>query len=393
LLKSLLHKKYLIYGSSIIFSRGLEYLVLFFAAHHLVKSDYGELEYYKKIIEVGSSVFAFGFPTLLISYTKSKASKLYFFLLSGLFVLFIAIISSIFFWFFNVAFLIIPFVFYAVFFNGGIVPAFLLVYEGSNKASYYKSIISLLFYTIIFISIYYFDVAGLAYVKVNYILIPFVFLYSFLLLWKQKIILQKLKTYWNLFKKLLANSFTLVISNFANVMFLYTDIFIIKLLSVNANIDIANFSFALNIANMLMLIPLTLVQVDIEKLKKNRSYFFNINKKIIYLVSITAVLLLIFYGVLTNTIFINFKDTYIIFTIILIAKVFHALSTLFGTNLLIFKLFKDNLKINLLMLLLNVVLSYILYSQFELIGVALASAISLAIRYFLLIKINKKLNF
>jgi len=213
------------------------------------------------------------------------------------------------------------------------------------------------------------------------------------LLWKQKIFLQKLKTYWRLFKKLLANSFTLVISNFANVMFLYTDIFIIKLLSSNANIDIANFSFALNIANMLMLIPLTLVQVDIEKLKENRSYFFNINKKIIYLVSITAVLLLIFYGVLTNTIFINFKDTYIIFTIILIAKIFHALSTLFGTNLLIFKLFKDNLKINLLMLLLNVGLSYILYSQFELIGVALASAISLAIRYFLLIKINKKLTF
>ena len=37
-----------------------------------------ELEFYKKIIEVGANVLAFGFPALILSYTKSKESKIYY---------------------------------------------------------------------------------------------------------------------------------------------------------------------------------------------------------------------------------------------------------------------------------------------------------------------------
>lgn len=392
MLKSLIHKRYLIYGSTIIFSRGLEYFILFFAAHYLAKSEYGELEYYKKIIEVGSSVFAFGFPALITSYTRGGANKKNFFFLSVLFVLFLAILSSVILGFFNSLFLIIPFVFYAIFFNGGILPAFLLVYKGSNAASYYKSIVSVLFYTVIFVSIYYFDSSSFAYIHVNYVLIPFATLYLLFLFFKHQIIVRELKKYWQLFKKLLASSFTLVVSNFANLMFLYTDIFIIKFLSDNANIEIANYSFALNIGNMLMLIPLTLVQVDIEKLKNTAGYFFVLNKKIIFLVGIGTISLVALYGVITNTLFIDFKDTFFIFIIILIAKIFHALSTLYGTNLLIFKEFKINLIINILMLVLNIGLSYMLYNNLGLIGVGLASVLSLAIRYVLLIRVNKKLN-
>jgi O-antigen/teichoic acid export membrane protein len=392
LFKKILHKRYLIYGSSIIFSRGLEYIILFFAAHYLVKSEYGELEYYKKIIEVGSSVFAFGFPALITSYTRGDANKKSFFFLSVLFVLFLAVLSSVILGLFNVLFLIIPFVFYAIFFNGGILPSFLLVYKGSNAASYYKSIVSVLFYSIIFVSIYYFDVSSFAYVHVNYVLIPFATIYLLFLFFKHQIILRELKKYWRLFRKLLASSFTLVVSNFANLMFLYTDIFIIKFLSDNANVEIANYSFALNIGNMLMLIPLTLVQVDIEKLKNSRGYFFDLNKKIMFLVGIGTIALGALYGFITNTLFIDFKETMVIFIIILIAKIFHALSTLFGTNLLIFKKFKDNLQINILMLVLNIILSYVLYNKLGLHGVALASVLSLAIRYALLIRVNKKLN-
>src|SRR5690606_27518201 len=87
MLKSLLNKNYIFYGGSIVISRGLEYFVLFFAAHYMTKDQYGELEYYKKFVEVGSSVIAFGFPALILSYTKSKESKIYFYLLSILFVL------------------------------------------------------------------------------------------------------------------------------------------------------------------------------------------------------------------------------------------------------------------------------------------------------------------
>ncbi|MCB0742659.1 MAG: polysaccharide biosynthesis C-terminal domain-containing protein [Flavobacteriaceae bacterium] len=390
MLKNLLHKNYLIYGSSILFSRGLEYAVLFFAAHHLSKYDYGELEYYKKVIEVGSSVFAFGFPALILSYTKSRDSKNYFFLLGILFVLFVAAIGAIFFSFFSWLFLIVPFVFYAIFFTGGIAQSYFLVSQGSSYASYYKIIISILFYGLIFISIYYFDVAGYAYVYVNYLLLPISFIHVVTLFYREKIIWQKVKRYWKLFKKLLLSSFTLVISNFANLTFLYTDIFVIKLLSQNPNVDIANYSFALNIANMLLLIPLTLVQVDIEKLKLKPNYLNEINKKILILVLTASVFLLGFYFILVHKFFTDYSNTITIFIVILLAKIFHSLSSLFGTNLIILKKFKENLYINIAMLLLNIVVSYLLYFQFDLIGVAMASLICLIIRYFLLIKINRK---
>jgi O-antigen/teichoic acid export membrane protein len=392
LFKKAVYKKYIIYGSSIIFSRGLEFIVLFFSAHYLTKSDYGELEYYKKLIEVGSSFFAFGFPALIVSYTKSDASKKYFLLLSVLFVLFISLVSSIFMGLASLGFLIIPFVFYALFFNGGIVPAFLLVYKGSNQASYYKSIISVLFYAIILIALYYFDVKGQAYIVVNYIILPLAALYLTFLFFKEDIVMHEVKKYWGLFKKLLLSSFTLVISNFANLMFLYTDIFILKLLSDQSNIDIANYSFALNVANILMLIPLTMVQADIEKLKNDKTYFASINRKIKFLVAGAALLLIVFYYVLTNAIFIDYKETYVIFVIILFAKMFHAVATLYGTNLLIYRKFRDNLKINLFMLLLNIVLSYFLYIEFDIVGVAMGSLLSLAIRYLLLVRVNKSLT-
>ena len=388
--KSLIHKNYLIYGSSILFSRGLEYAVLFFAAHHLSKYDYGELEYYKKVIEVGSSVFAFGFPALILSYTKSKDSKNYFFLLGLLFVLFVAAIAAIFFSFFSWLFLIVPFVFYAMFFTGGIAQSYFLVSKGSNYASYYKILISILFYGVVFTSIYYFDVAGYAYVYVNYVLLPLSFIHVAALFYREKIVWQKVKRYWRLFKKLLLSSFTLVVSNFANLTFLYTDIFVIKLLSENPNIDIANYSFALNIANMLLLIPLTLVQVDIEKLKLTPSYLKEINKKILILVLIASVFLLGFYFILVNTLFIDYGNTFNVFIVILLAKIFHSLSSLFGTNLIILKKFRENLYINIAMLLLNILLSYLLYFQFDLIGVAMASLICLIIRYFLLVRMNRK---
>lgn len=390
MIKSLLHKNYLIYGSSILLSRGLEYAVLFFAAHHLSKYDYGELEYYKKVIEVGSSVFAFGFPALILSYTKSRESKNYFFLLGILFVLFIAAIAAIFFSYFNWLFFIVPFVFYAIFFTGGISQSYFLVSQGSRYASYYKIIISILFYGVVFISIYYFDIAAYAYIYVNYILLPISFIHVATLFYREKILWQKVKRYWMLFKKLLLSSFTLVISNFANLTFLYTDVFVIKLLSENPNVDIANYSFALNIANMLLLIPLTFVQVDIEKLKLMPSYLKELNRKILMLVLAASAFLLGFYFILVISFFTDYKNTITVFVVILFAKIFHSLSSLFGTNLIIMKKFKENLYINIAMLLLNIILSYLLYFQFNLIGVAMASLLCLIIRYYLLIKMNKK---
>jgi len=371
-------------------SRGLEYAVLFFAAHYLSKQDYGELEYYKKIIEVGSSIFAFGFPVLLISYTRSRESKDYFYLLSILFIFLIAILTAVFFQIFNVLFLVIPFLFYALFFTGGITQNYILISRGSNAASVYKILTSLFFYAIVFCSIYFFAISGKAFVIVNYILFPFFLIYAGFLLYKQKLIWEKLKRYWGLFKKLLYGSFTLVVSEFAGMLFLYTDIFIIKLLSKQDNIDIANYSFALNITNMLLLVPMTLVQVDIEKLKTNYEYVKTLNKKIQALIALASVVVVAFFYVLTNYFITEYKEIFSLFLIILVAKIVQTLSPLYGTMLNVLKLFNTNLFINLGSLFINIILSYLLFEKFELYGVAFASIISLIIRQILLVQAFNK---
>ncbi len=378
--KNLLNKNYILYGSSIVFSRGLEYVVLLFAAYYMTKSDYGELEFYKKVIEVGSSIFAFGFPALIMSYTRGNSSKNHFYLLSILFVVLLGMVATIFLAFTPWLFLVIPFVFYALFFTGGVTHSYFLVKAGSSYASLFKIVVSILFYAVVFCSIYFFEVKGKAFVYVNYILIvPFIVFIAFELR-KEQIILYQLKKYWRLFKGLLLSSFTLVVSNFANLMFLYTDIFVIKLLSKNANVDIANYSFVLNIAALLLLIPMTLVQVDIEKLKTNRDYVIILNKKILKLAVLMMVTLFLFFLGLTYFLFIEYKDTVFLFLIILIAKFFQSLSPLYGTMLTVLKKFKLNLTINIGFLLLNIILSILLYNSIGLIGVALASLFSLLIR-------------
>lgn len=386
MLKSLVKKNYLYYGSSIIIGRGLEYFVLFFAAHYLTKSDYGELEYYKKIIEVGSTFFAFGFPVLILSYTRSKDSKNYFYLLSLISIFVIATITSIILGVFNLLFLLVPFLFYALFFTGGVTQTYMLVTRGSNAASNYKIIVSILFYAIVFCSIYFFSVGDFAYVYVNYILFPIFLIYAGYNFYQEKILWQKVKNYWRLFRKLLYGSFTLVVSEFTNMMFLYTDIFIIKIFSDQANVDIANYSFALNIGNMLLLIPMTLVQVDIEKLKKSFSYVKTLNKRIGALLAIASVgVIILFYG-LTTYFIPEYQEVFGLFLIILIAKFVQAFSPLYGTMLNVLKLYNTNLAINIGTLLINIALSYLLFENFGLYGVAVASIISLVVRQILLYK-------
>lgn len=382
----MIHKKYLIYGGSIVFGRGLEYLVLFFAAYYLTKEDYGELEFYKKVIEVGASVLAFGFPALILSYTKSKSSKDHFFLLAVLFVLVLGAVLGIIFSFTSWFLLVIPFVFYALFFTGGITHSYLLVQKGSNYASFYKTIVSVFFYLTVFISIYSFGVAGKAFVYVNYVLFPVLLIYTFFELKNKPFVFYKIKKYWKLFKGLLLSSFSLVVSNFANLMFLYTDIFIIKLLSKNANVDIANYSFALNIAALLLLIPMTLVQVDIEKLKVKQEYVPELNRKILKLTLLMTSLLLLFYIGLTQFLFVDYKETLWLFVIILFAKMTQAFSPLYGTMIVIKKRYLTSLKINLITLAVNIVLSILFYYLWGIYGVAFTSLIVLALRQFVLYK-------
>lgn len=379
-----IEKKYIIFGGAIVASRALEYFVLLFSANYLDKDTYGQLEFYKKIIEVASVFFAFGFPALILSYTKSERSKDYFYLLSLCFVCVLTVCILPVIHIYNLYFLIIPFLFYAIFFNGGITPTYLLVKKGSNYASKYKIIISCLFYIVLFVGIYKFQFNGKAYLKTSYLAFMFFISYLIYKILNLEINLYHTKKYFKLFRKLLISSSTLVISNFANMMFLYTDIFVLSQVSSNSNQEIADFSFALNISSMLLLIPLTLVQVDVEKLKKSKLQFNILNKKINNLLSIVLLVLLITYIILIKYFIVKYDNTLSIFIVLLIAKYFHAKSSLYGTYMLILKKFNTNLLINFLALLLNIIACYYSYTFLGILGLSISSLILLLLRFLIL---------
>ena len=126
------HKKYLFYGSSILFSRGVEYLILFFAPLMLSKQDYGELEFYKRIIEFSSTILVFGLPTLLVTYSKSYRSKTYLLIFSLVVIISLSMLTIPFLYYLNYLFLLIPILFYAIFFSNGVLQMYFLVAKGSN---------------------------------------------------------------------------------------------------------------------------------------------------------------------------------------------------------------------------------------------------------------------
>lgn len=391
MLRSLLKTRYLYYGGSIVVSRGLEYIVLFFAAHFLAKEDYGELEFYKKAVEIGSNILAFGFPALILSYTKSDESKIYFYWLSVFFVLGLGLLLLVAGIFNPIAILLVlTMVFYALFFSGGIAQSFQIVHLGSNFASIYKIVVSVLFYGSVLGLVYFWEIKGQAYLFPSVLLLPLALLYAYMDFRRVGIVWDKVSKYWQLFKKLLLSSFTLVVSNFANLLFLYTDILVIKWLSSSANLEIADFSFALNVAGILLIISMTLIQVDIEKLKVNAAFLHALNIKIVVLTLIVSLLLIVGYYVLITHFFEQFGATFWLFLIILTGKFCLTVSNLFGTYLVILKKFTLNLNINLVFLLANIVCCILGYQAFGLIGLAVSSSVMLALRLGVLMFFNYK---
>lgn len=379
-------KRYLIYASSIIFSRGIEYIVLLFAAYYLSKHEYGELEFYKKCIELGSTFIAFGLPSLIMSYTRSSKSKINFYVLSLIFSTTLACIFFVFLSWTPYFFLVIPFVFNAVFFTGGITHSYILVLKGSVYASALKAIISASFYTVLFVLIYFFQYESLSYVYVSYVLIiPLIVFIFFELKSQYDKTLIKIRSYLGLFRKLILGSLTLVLSNFINIMFLYTDIFILKFLSEDSNADIANYSFSLNIASVLLIISMTIVQVEIENLKLNTVNVSKINNRIRLLTSVLTVGLIFGFLFLTEHLFFDFRETFVLFLIVIAAKIFQSLSTFYGTMMVIKKKFKINFIINIITFFGNIFISLILFPKFGLYGIATASMISLGLRKFTLV--------
>lgn len=391
MINKFINKNYLIYGASIIISRGLEFLILFFAAYTMTKHEYGEFEYYKKLIETFSIGLAFGFPSLIMSYTRSNRNKDYFYILSVSVVLLIGIFSFILSNFFNYQALLIPIIFYALFFTGSITQNYIIVKSGSELASYYKIIVSLFFYAAVFCCIYLFGIKEQSFIYASYFILPVFIVYFLYTLKKINLEARILNKYFKLFKKLIYGSITMVISDFANILFLYTDIFIIKLLSQDPNLELANFSFALNIAAIMLIIPTTILQVNIENLKHSPLLTTQkLDHQISIIIIGISLLLIIFYKALTTLIYVDYQDTFLIFVLIIFAKIFQSLSNLFGTNLLIQKRYNLNLYINILSLIINVLLCYFFYKNWGLYGIISSSIISLGGRYFILRYLNYK---
>lgn len=386
------NKKYYLYAGSIIIARGLEYVVLLFSAYYLSKDVYGQLEFYKKIIELLAVGAAFGFPSLLLTYTKSNDSKIYFSTLSIGFILLLGLISTPILWLVDYQFLFIPLIFHSIFFNNGVLPVFCLTFYGSKMASYYKAIISIFFYLGVFLLVIFSSSPEKAFITVNYYLLAVGVIFLSILNKRINYKFNVLRRYYKLFIRLLTSSLSLVLSNFVNIMFLYTDILILKLISNSANSDIANYSFALNIANMLILIPFTFVQVDIESIKRYKGLKLKV-KRIFKLVLLFASFLVIIYYGLISVFFQDFSETMLLFIVILSSKIIQANTVFYGALVLIEKMFKMNLAINISILLLNVFLSYYLFQNYGLNGVAIASLISLATRFVLLSRLTKRSNY
>jgi O-antigen/teichoic acid export membrane protein len=236
----------------------------------------------------------------------------------------------------------------------------------------------------LFVGIYKFQFNGEAYLKTSYVAIIFFICYLIYVIHNLEINLNHTKKYFKLYRKLLISSSTLVISNFANMMFLYTDIFVLSQVSSNPNQEIADFSFALNISSILLLIPLTLVQVDIEKLKKSKLQFNILNKKINNLLLIVLLILFVSYIILIKYFIVKYDNTLNIFIVLLIAKYFHAKSSLYGTYILILKKFNTNLLINFLALLLNIIACYYSYKFLGILGLSISSLVLLLVRFLIL---------
>ena len=147
------YSRYIIYASSISIGRLSEYAVLFFAAYYLSKEDYGQLEFYKKAIELLSVGVAFGLPSFLFSYTKNSQNRTYLTLLSFGFIFFFSISLLPVFSVFQIEQLLIPAFFHAAFFTNGVLPVFIITHFGSKKASLYKTISTVIFNGVVFILI------------------------------------------------------------------------------------------------------------------------------------------------------------------------------------------------------------------------------------------------
>ncbi len=387
------YRRYIFYSSSILFGRGLEYLWFFIISYYATKEQYGTFEFYRRIIEFFAVFASFGFPALMMTYSKGKKEKNKFFI-AGMFLSFsITIFTGIALLLFgiNYLFLIVPILFYSIFhYSNSIYQAYNLVQKGSKYAAIYKSIVSILFTVSILISFFIIEEKELAIIYCTFPLLLLGMVYFF-----NDFNFQTIKngcqSLWETLRIQFVNGGVLFLTTVANTFFLTIDVLIIGYYSGTSTPKLAEYNFPLMIASTLLIIPMTMTNVDIENYKLSHTKFLSSLKKNTVFTLIASLFVFGFYLLLINSFYPDYKNTMLIFSIILASKIVQSITAPYGVYLGTKGIFIYQFKVLLLSLGLNTILSLLVYNKYGLVGIASISFLSLLIRFLFYYKEFNKL--
>lgn len=384
--------KYFIYASSILFGKGLEVGTIVFLSFYLTKEQFGNFEFYRRILEFGAIFISFGASTLIMSASKSKVSKIGYFKAGVIVSLLLVFLISPFLAYFNYSFLLLPLIYYAVFFHSNsLIQSFLLVYYDSNKSAQYKYIMATFFSVLLVLFSIFYSADTIVYTSNAMLIIAMIYLYR--VFKKEKIFNFKvLKNYLHIYLKKVYKSLAVVVNNIVTIAFFTTDIFIITWLSSDKYIEIANISFVLLLTNLLLLVSTTYSQVDIELLKKDSALTMaTIVKKIQKYNLYGMVLITTIYFISIQTYFYKYNDTLMIFVILLFGKYIQSISIPYGYLFMIKNMYFTNMKLNIFILAFNMLFGLLAYFYFRLYGLVSITNLSLLLRYMIAKNIAKEL--
>ncbi len=292
----MLKKKYVLYGLSILFSRGIEYLVILFLAKYLNTSEFGEFEYYKRWIELGAVFLSFGFPVLIQTYTKTNIEKDDFLIIGFAIVLSLSLALVIPLSWMGLIWLVPALFFYAFFYHGGsILQSYHIVRKTPSFITKYKiSIAVAISILTVFFALYSSNKSFSLVYALSFMLVPCLIYFVILLKGKLhfKHLLAKLKEYEKVFEKMIF----VVLESVFNIAFLFSDVILVEYYSnsLTSFEVVANYSFPLTISSSLMMISMSIVQMDIEELKTNQGYIKTLSKKLDVFLLLGAVALVSF---------------------------------------------------------------------------------------------------
>lgn len=380
----MLKKKYVLYGLSILIGRGAEFGVLFLLGIFFTKSDYGQIEYWKKMIEIFSVFFSFGFPIILLTYSKNEEEKNRYYLYGIVAVFFFMLISSPLFYLNNLSFLLLPIAFHAIFaHSGSLTQTYHLLNPDSNYPVFYKLITALLTASGLLLCAFVFHFGIYSYVVT---LTALIIIYSFYLvfLFRKIVSLDLLRNILEI-KTLFSKSFYIVFDSVFNLAFFASDIFLIKLLlQKNEALEgVANYSFPLNIASLLMMVSMVIVQMEMNSLKKDHIIIKEIARKVDTFLIVAIVFLITGYWLLITYYAFDYGSTFTLFLILVMVKFFQSSSMTHGNLCLIKGYYKKIFFISVISFIGNILFGYLTFSFLGIYGIALSSFLFVFLRFYI----------